>query len=128
MIRPTVPLASSLFTIDSFLAAPDADGVLDARAGRRGPQRLPLPTWSQLSVATRQRNPHGHGGDFFEIVQHRDGQVSTVLADVCGNGPSAAGPVSRLRWLLRQHLARGESPGGVLSVLNDAIVAIGAPE
>jgi serine phosphatase RsbU (regulator of sigma subunit) len=79
-------------------------------------------------VATRQRGPLGHGGDFFEIIQHRDGQVSTVLADVCGNGPSANGPVSRLRWLLRQHLARGEAPGSVLSILNEAILAVDAPD
>jgi serine phosphatase RsbU (regulator of sigma subunit) len=87
-----------------------------------------LPTWSQLRIATRQRGPVGHGGDFFEIVQHRDGHVSALLADVCGNGPSAAVPVSRLRWLLLQHLARGEAPGGVLALLNDAIIAGNEPD
>ena len=121
-------LTSSRFTIESSLAGVGVYKVVDSRARRRGPQRLQLPAWSQLSVATRQRGPLGHGGDFFEIVQHRDGQVSTVLADVCGNGPSAAGPVSRLRWLLRQHLARGEAPGAVLSVLNEAILTVDTPD
>ena len=60
-----------------------------------------LPTWSQLQVATRQHGPLGHGGDFFEIIQHRDGLVSALVADVCGNGSSVAVSVSRLRWLLR---------------------------
>ena len=87
-----------------------------------------LPTWSQLRIATRQHGPLGHGGDFFEIIQHREGQVSVLVADVCGNGPSAAVPVSRLRWLLRQHLARGEEPRAVLSLLNDAIVAGNEPD
>ena len=88
-----------------------------------------LPTWSQLSIATRQRGPVGHaGGDFFEIIQRRDGHVSTLVADVCGNGPTAAVPVSRLRWLVRQHLARGDAPGALLSMLNDSIIAVDTPD
>jgi serine phosphatase RsbU (regulator of sigma subunit) len=87
-----------------------------------------LPTWTQLRIATRQHGPVGHGGDFFEIIQHREGHVSVLVADVCGNGPSAAVPVSRLRWLLRQHLARGEAPAGVLALLNEAIVASNEPD
>ena len=100
---------------------------IDPRAPRRGPQLLHVPTWSQLRIATRQRGPVGHGGDFFEIIQHREGHVAALLADVCGNGPSAAVPVSRLRWLVRQHLACGEAPGAVLALLNDAIVAGNEP-
>jgi sigma-B regulation protein RsbU (phosphoserine phosphatase) len=98
------------------------------RPPRRGPQLVHLPTWSQLRIATRQHGPVGHGGDFFEIIQHREGHVSVLVADVCGNGPSAHVPVSRLRWLLRQHLARGEAPRAVLSLLNDAIVAGNEPD
>jgi serine phosphatase RsbU (regulator of sigma subunit) len=90
---------------------------------------LHLPTWSQLSIATRQRGPIGQGGgDFFEIIQHREGHVSTLVADVCGNGPTAAVPVSRLRWLVRQHLAGGDTPGTLLSKLNDAIISVDAPD
>ena len=110
------------------LSAASVRNVIDPRARRRGPQLVHLPTWSQLSVATRQHGAVGHGGDFFEIIQHRDGHVSTLLADVCGNGPSAAVPVSRLRWLVRQHLACGEAPGAVLALLNDAIVAGDEPD
>ncbi len=78
-----------------------------------------LPTWSRLNVAARQWSQAGKGGDFFEIIQQRDGRVAAVMADVSGNGPTAAGPVSNLRWVLRQGLARGEAPGTVLSMLND---------
>jgi serine phosphatase RsbU (regulator of sigma subunit) len=110
------------------LSAAGASKLFAPRAARRGPQLVHLPTWSHLSIATRQRGPLGHGGDFFEIIQHRDGHVSVLLADVCGNGPSAAVPVSRLRWLVRQHLASGETPGGVLGLLNDAILASNEPD
>jgi len=110
------------------LSAASASKLTHSRPARPAPQLLHLPTWSRLSIATRQHGPLGHGGDFFEIIQHRDGYVSVVVADVCGNGPRAAIPVSRLRWLLRQDLARGASPGAVLAMLNDAIVAGNAPD
>jgi serine phosphatase RsbU (regulator of sigma subunit) len=109
------------------LSAASAHNAIAPRAPR-GPQLVHLPTWSQLRIATRQHAAVGHGGDFFEIIQHRDGHVSALLADVCGNGPSAAVPVSRLRWMVRQHLARGETPPGVLSRLNDAILAGNEPD
>src|SRR4029079_9666946 len=90
---------------------------------RRGPQLVHLPSWSQLRIATKQRAPAGRGGDFYEIVQHRSGHVSAVMGDVAGNGPSAAGPVSALRWVIRQGLARGDAPAAVLTALNDSLVA-----
>jgi len=110
------------------LAAARAHKVIEPQVPHHRPQLLHLPTWSQLRIATRQHGPLGHGGDFFEIIQHREGHVSVLVADVCGNGPSAQVPVSRLRWLLRQHLARGEAPRGVLSLLNEAIVAGNEPD
>lgn len=82
-----------------------------------------LPTWTRLRVATKQRTPFGRGGDFFEVFQHRDGTVTTVMADVCGNGPAAAASVSGVRWKLREHLARGEAPGQVLAAVNDWLAA-----
>ena len=93
------------------------------RAGARAGAPVHLPTWSRLNVAAKQSAPAGNGGDFFEVIQQRDGRVTVVMADVCGNGPSAAAPVSNLRWILRQTIARGEAPGAVLAALNDWIVA-----
>jgi len=95
----------------------------DAREGARAGAPVHLPTWSRLNVAAKQSAPAGNCGDFFEVIQQRDGRVTVVMADVCGNGPSAAAPVSSLRWILRQTIARGEGPGTVLAALNDWIVA-----
>jgi len=92
------------------------------QVGRAGRPLIHLPTWSRLNVAARQWAPAGNGGDFFEIIQQRDGRVAAVMADVSGNGPPAAAPVSGLRWVLRQGMARGESPGTVLRMLNDWLV------
>ncbi len=84
---------------------------------------LHLPTWSRLQVASKQRAPLGRGGDFFEVFQHRDDRVTTVMADVCGNGPGAAAHVSDIRWVLRQHLARAEGPAAILSAVNEYLLA-----
>lgn len=89
---------------------------------RKSAPVLYLPTWSRLRIATKQRTQLGRGGDFFEVFQHRDGPVTTVMADVAGNGPRAAVPVSDLRWAFRQRLARGEAPGQVLGAVNDWLI------
>jgi serine phosphatase RsbU (regulator of sigma subunit) len=81
-----------------------------------------LPTWSQLHVSAKQTAPAGSSGDFFEVIQLRDGRVTVLLADVSGNGPTAAAPVANLRWVLRQAIARGETPGAVLATLNETMV------
>jgi two-component system, chemotaxis family, sensor kinase Cph1 len=106
------------------------EGEMKLRQQERGrvaakPPSVPLvhlPTWSRLNVATKQWAIGGNGGDFFEVIQQRDGRVTTVMADVCGNGPSAAAPVAKLRWILRQRIASGGSPGSVLATLNDWII------
>ena len=129
MLAKTLPARDTGgFLSRTPLSAASASKLTRPPVAPRAPQLLHLPTWSRLSIATRQHGPLGHGGDFFEIIQHRDGYVSVVVADVCGNGPRAEIPVSRLRWLLRQDLARGASPGAVLAMLNDAIVVGNAPE
>ena len=65
------------------------------RRRARGCAAIHLPTWSRLNVAAKQSAPAGNGGDFFEVIQQRDGRVAVVVADVCGNGPSAAAPVEQ---------------------------------
>ncbi|HEY6478105.1 MAG TPA: PP2C family protein-serine/threonine phosphatase [Polyangia bacterium] len=88
----------------------------------RGAPPIHLPTWSQLHISAKQTAPAGNSGDFFEVIQLRDGRVTVVLCDVSGNGPSAAAPVGNLRWVLRQAIARGEGPGAVLATLNECMV------
>jgi serine phosphatase RsbU (regulator of sigma subunit) len=79
-------------------------------------------------VTSKQRAPAGRGGDFYEVIQHRDGLVSTFMADVCGNGPPAAAHTHGMRWVLRQRLAHGGSPGELLMALNDWLVEQHAPD
>lgn len=77
-----------------------------------------LPTWSRLQVATKQAEAFGKGGDFFEVLQHRDGRVTTIMADACGKGPTAARVADAVRPVLRRSLARDDAPGMVLTAMN----------
>ena len=105
------------------LAGQRGHRAADVGAAKRAAPLVHLPTWSQLRIAARQRAVVGNGGDFYEVIQQRNGHVTTVMADICGNGPAAAAPVSKLRWVLRQQLARGGEPADVLATLNDWIVS-----
>jgi len=88
-----------------------------------GGRAIDLPLGSDLRVASKQSARFGAGGDFFEVFEHASGQVSTVVADVCGNGAAAAQIAARVRPFLHHSLACGESPGRVLAALNEALVA-----
>src|SRR5579871_472101 len=116
-VAPAAPGTAALAPTKPAPAKPAPAKPVPTRVRRETP--IHLPTWSRLNVAAKQSAPAGNGGDFFEVIQQRDGRVAVVVADVCGNGPSAAAPVSGLRWILRQEIARGASPGTVLSALND---------
>jgi serine phosphatase RsbU (regulator of sigma subunit) len=83
---------------------------------------LSLPLTSELRVASKQSARFGAGGDLIAIVEHASGRVSTVVADVCGNGVEAARVAARVRPFLHASLARGESPGRVLAALNDGLL------
>jgi len=98
---------------------PAQDEPLTDSSPKRQVPALYLPTWSQLRVAAKQRTELNLGGDFFEVIQNRDGRVSAVMADVEGNGPSAALHVADVRWNLRQQLARGAAPAEVLATVNE---------
>jgi serine phosphatase RsbU (regulator of sigma subunit) len=87
-----------------------------------GGRAIDLPVGSELRVSSKQSARFGAGGDFFEVFEHASGQVSIVLADVCGNGAAAAKIAARIRPFLHHSLARGESPGRVLAALNDGLV------
>jgi two-component system, chemotaxis family, sensor kinase Cph1 len=109
--------------------APVVGGEGSRASGRRRiTPVVHLPTWSRLTVSSKQRSVAGKSGDFFEVIQHRDGLVSTFLADVCGNGPPAAAHTHGMRWVLRQKLAHGGSPGELLAALNDWLVDQHAPD
>ena len=68
----------------------------------RGLLPQPLVTDARLRVVSRYRPGRDAllGGDFFDLVEMRDGNVYAVVGDVCGHGPdeAALGVALRIAW------------------------------
>ena len=62
------------------------------------------------------------GGDFFDIVEMRDGTVYAVVGDVCGHGPdeAALGVALRIAW--RTLVFAGTDAERLLPVLEEVLV------
>jgi serine phosphatase RsbU (regulator of sigma subunit) len=72
-----------------------------------------------VRFAVRQHPLAPLSGDFFELVDHGDGKVTALIADVSGNGPSAASLGQRVRREMRRRAVAGASPAGVLGGTNN---------
>jgi serine phosphatase RsbU (regulator of sigma subunit) len=123
--RPTTPPGLSPFDLTELSVFRTPTRELPQIAGGRA---IDLPLGSDLRVASKQSARLGAGGDFFEVFEHASGRVSTVVADVCGNGASAAQIAKRIRPFLHHSLALCESPGSVLAALNEGLVDEGLPD
>jgi serine phosphatase RsbU (regulator of sigma subunit) len=71
-----------------------------------------------VRFAVRQHPLAPLSGDFFEVVDHGNGKVTALIADVSGNGPTAAALGERVRREARRRAASGSSPSLVLGGTN----------
>jgi len=81
------------------------------------PRELPdLPGWQ---VAAYYRPAREVGGDFYDVIPLRDGQVGFVIGDVTDKGVPAALVMAATRSVLRASAQRLVAPGEVLERVND---------
>jgi serine phosphatase RsbU (regulator of sigma subunit)/PAS domain-containing protein len=66
----------------------------------------------------------GVGGDWFDVIPLRDGQVALVVGDVTGHGINAAATMGRLRTAVRTLAYLGLPPGELLARLDDLVVRL----
>jgi hypothetical protein len=62
------------------------------------------------------------GGDWYDVLKHRDGRVSVTVGDICGKGVTAAAEMVRLSKALRIYAAEGYEPGEVLARADAAML------
>ncbi len=62
------------------------------------------------------------GGDFYDVFPMKDGTWGVAVGDVCGKGPTAASLTGAARHTIRAGAMVGESPSGILRLVNDAIL------
>jgi hypothetical protein len=93
-----------------------------------------LPTIPGLDAAARYR-PSGAdvpgrgnlvGGDFYDLFEVAPGCFGLVLGDVSGVGPEAAALTGVARYTVRAVAEAEESPCGVLTRLNEALLRLGS--
>src|ERR671913_116270 len=63
------------------------------------------------------------GGDFYDFLEFPDGRLGLVVGDATGHGMPAALVMATTRGMLRAVVQSLESPGEVLSRVNEALVA-----
>lgn len=64
------------------------------------------------------------GGDFYDIIQHDDGSISLLLADVSGHGVTAGFVTAIIKALFHQVGRKQISPAALMSGLNNHLAKI----
>ena len=62
------------------------------------------------------------GGDWYDVLEHRDGRVTVTVGDIGGKGIPAAAEMVRLSKALRIYAAEGYAPGEVLARVDAAML------
>jgi len=81
-----------------------------------------MPAIPGFAVESEYRPAQQVGGDFFQIIPVPDGGVLAVIGDVSGKGTPAAMTVSLLVGSIRTLVPSTQSPGTILSVLNERMI------
>lgn len=84
------------------------------------------PSLTCLDIATLYAPAVGEaavGGDFFDIVKFREGQVGLVVGDVSGKGLDAAIHTAETKYMFRMLAYQNPDPGFVMPTLNGALCA-----
>jgi len=101
----------------------DRRRVADTLQASLLPPTLPSVPGIDLGAAYRASGEGNDiGGDFYDVFEIGGGAWAAAIGDVCGKGTGAAALTGLARHTLRAAALSGETPSGVLSLLNDAIL------
>lgn len=84
-----------------------------------------LPEVAGIEFATDYRPAFSVGGDFYDVFWVAPGRLGVLVGDVSGKGVSAALLMARVSSDLRAAALREPTPAGVLSHVNEVVVARG---
>jgi hypothetical protein len=84
---------------------------------------VPEPIVSQLfTVETAYHPARTVGGDFFQVIPHRDGSLLVVVGDVSGKGLAAAMLVAVLVGAVRTRADETFDPAAILRTMNERLI------
>ncbi len=85
-------------------------GILEAPGLEVGAEYLPMGEENEV------------GGDFYDLIEVKDGGRLAVIGDVRGKGPVAAAVTALARYTIRAVALGSDSPSAVLASLNEAML------
>ena len=84
---------------------------------------IPEPIVSELfAVETAYHPARTVGGDFFQVIPHKDGSLLIVVGDVSGKGMAAAMLVAVLVGAVRTRADETFDPAAILRTMNDRLI------
>lgn len=92
----------------------------------RGLLPVPLLRRPGVDVVARYRPGRAHGllgGDFYDVVEGRDGEVHLLIGDVCGHGPDEAALGVSLRIAWRTMVVAGVAGEAAMRTLEEVLIA-----
>jgi serine phosphatase RsbU (regulator of sigma subunit) len=81
-----------------------------------------VPTLEGWQISPYYQPAREVGGDFYDVLELPNGRLGIVVGDATGKGVPAALVMASARSMLRAIAQASESPGDVLSRVNDALV------
>jgi serine phosphatase RsbU (regulator of sigma subunit) len=78
--------------------------------------------WGAVRVAAAYHPAYNVGGDFYDVVDGAQGEITAVIGDVAGKGVTAALLMSRISSDFRRLARGGKPPQALLDQLNQATV------
>ncbi|PTR28757.1 serine phosphatase RsbU (regulator of sigma subunit) [Rhodococcus sp. OK519] len=92
----------------------------------RGLLPVPLLRGDNVDVVARYRPGRAHGllgGDFYDVVEDRDGGVHLLIGDICGHGPDEAALGVSLRIAWRTLVIGGVPVESAMRTLEEVLIA-----
>jgi serine phosphatase RsbU (regulator of sigma subunit)/anti-sigma regulatory factor (Ser/Thr protein kinase) len=93
------------------------------------PDRIPqIPAVSLAARYVPASDDMEVGGDWYDVIQLRDGLIGLAIGDVAGHGLHAAATMGQLRMALRAYAVQDPAPISVMSGVHDLVSHLPMPE
>ncbi|WP_223162824.1 SpoIIE family protein phosphatase [Nocardioides antri] len=93
------------------------------------PDRLPqIPSVALAARYVPATSDVEVGGDWYDVIQLRDGLIGLAIGDVAGHGLSAAATMGQMRMALRAYAVQDPSPVSVMSGVHRLATRLSTPE
>jgi hypothetical protein len=105
-------------------AARERRTVVELQGALLPPQEMRGPSFTAVGIYEGASSWLQVGGDWYDVVQHRNERVFISVGDVVGHGPAAVNVMGQLRFAMSAFASLGASPAEVLERMDDHSVEL----